>query len=283
MDATAGIYPLSQVEIERGLQRLPPLSASVTKLLELTQRDEVTMERLAHTIAQDPALSVRMLRIANSPFFGLAGEVISISQACVVLGVNAVRNIAVAVGVGSCFNVDGPGADEQRRLWRLAINRAVAAQTLARCCGFNKDTAFTAGTLHDLGKMAMNSCFADAMQELYTYRELHDCDMATAEQAIFGMDHREIGRILAVYWALPELIQQIVSVRLEESNGCLGTLADIVILADAASVAAFSDSPEELITSLPETAVQRLGLDAEALNSWLEDVEANRDTMELLI
>jgi HD-like signal output (HDOD) protein len=226
---------------------------------------------------------VRMLRIANSPFFGLAGEVTSISQACMVLGLNAVRNIAIAVGVGNCFNLDGPDADEQRRLRWLAVTRAVAAQALASRCGLNKETAFTGGILHDLGKMVMNSCFADAMLALHTYQEEHDCDDITAEQAIFGVDYREMGRILAEHWALPELIQQIIAARPEEEGGDPNTLVDIVILADAVSVADNPGSAEEWVTALPEGAVQRLGLEDDVLHAWLSDIETIPDTVELLI
>jgi len=278
MDSVAGAQPLSKDEIEKGLQRLPALSATVTQLLELTQRDDVDVDQVALTVAQDPALSARLLRVANSPFFGLAGEITSINQACMTLGMNTVRNLAVAVGVGSCFN----GGDEQDRLWRLAMEKAIAAQALARCCGHNSETAFTAGMLHDLGKMVMVTCFADAMKKTIAYQSSNGCDLDVAERAVFGMDNRQLGGMLASNWGLPALIRQVITGPNETEENMPEPMVDIVALADLISNGEIHGSPGELYQNLPGKIVVRLGLDCDSVQAWLSDVEANRAMAELL-
>jgi len=282
MDSGAGAQPLSKAEIEQGLQRLPALSATVTQLLELTQQDDVDVDQVALTVAQDPALSARLLRVANSPFFGLAGEITSINQACMTLGMNTVRNLAVAVGVGSCLNSDKDGGDEQGKLWRQAMEKAIASQALARRCGQNSESAFTAGMLHDLGKMVMVTCFSDAMKKSVAYQASNHCDLADAERVFFGMDNRELGGMLASLWGLPALIRQVIAGLSGTEEAEPESMVDIVILADLISSGAVPDSPEELFLSLPDKVVMRLGLDSESVQAWLADVEANRAMADLL-
>ncbi len=279
MGSVAGARPLTKTEIEQGLQRLPALSATVMQLLELTQRNDADVDQVAWTIARDPALSARLLRVANSPFFGLAGEVTSINQACMVLGMNTVRNLAVAVGVGSCFNSDN---DEQRQLWQQAMLKAIAAQTLAQRCGHNSESAFTAGMLHDLGKMVMVACFAETMQETLVYQDVHGCELAEAERMFFGMDQRGIGAMLASHWCLPELIQQVIAGYSEAEEGVPHPMVDIVTLADIISNKTIGLSHEEVFESLPAKVILRLGLDSRAVQSWLGDVGANRAMADLL-
>ncbi len=279
MASVAGAQPLTKTEIEQGLQRLPALSETVMQLLELTQRDNVDVDQVAHTIAQDPSLSARLLRVANSPFFGLAGEVTSINQSCMVLGMNTVRNLAVAVGVGSCFNSDN---DEQRQLWQQAMVKAFAAQSLAHRCGHNSETAFTAGMLHDLGKMVMVACFAETMQKTHAYQDAHGCELAEAELAFFGMDHRGLGAMLASRWCLPELIRQVIASCSETEGGVQHPMVDIVTLANLISNNAAHVSAEKVFQSLPVEVVLRLGLDSTEVQAWLEDVEKNRTMADLL-
>jgi len=280
MEPVAGAQPLNKAEIEKGLQCLPAMSITVTQLLELTQQDGSDVEQVARTVAQDPALSARLLRVANSPFFGLAGEIDSINQACMVLGMNTVRNLAVAVGVGSCFNND---RNEQASLWRLAMEKAVAAQALARRCGQNSEVAFTAGLLRDLGKMVMLSCFAEAMQKTIAYQNAHGCDLNLAEQAIFGMNHRELGGMLAKLWGLPLLIRQVIAGQHEAAEAELQPMLDIVTLVDLLCSGVDMDSADGLFQSLPQALVMRLGLDSESVGAWLKDVEANRSMADLLV
>jgi len=282
METVAGAQPLSKKQIEQGLQRLPALSATVTQLLELTQRDDVDVDQVALTVAQDPALSARLLRVANSPFFGLPGEITSINQACMTLGMNTVRNLAVAVGVGSCFNSDKDGREEQSRLWQQAMEKAIAAQALARCCGHNSETAFTAGMLHDLGKMVMVNCFSDDMKKTIAYQSSNGCELTVAEKTIFGMDNRELGGMLARHWDLPALIRQVITGPNEAEESVTEPMVDIVTLADFISNGSVHDSTEELFLSLPKNIVMRLGLDRESVQAWLSDVEANRAMADLL-
>jgi len=281
MESVAGEQALTQTEIERGLQRLPALSVTVTQLLELTQSDDVDVERVARTVAQDPALSARLLRVANSPFFGLAGEITSINQACMVLGMNTVRNLAVAVGVGSCFSNNKNSRDEQGQLWRQAMEKAVAAQALARRCGQNSETAFTAGMLHDLGKMVMVACFAETRQKTLAYQDSHGCALEVAEQAFFGMNHRELGGVVASQWSLPVLIKQVIAGQREDES-VPHPMVDIVVLADAISNRVIPGSLDKLFQSLPEKSILRLGLDSEAIQAWLDDAESSRAMVDLL-
>lgn len=274
--------PLTRAEIERGLQRLPVMSATVTKVLELTQRDNVDTGLVALTVARDPGLAARLLRLANSPFFGVSGQIGSVKQACVVLGLHTVRNLVAAAGVSACFQATKGGVLDRRRLWRHAMENAIAAQLLARRCGHDSETAFTAGLLHDLGKLVMDACFADALRRLQGDQDLHRCDSVAAEIAVFGMDHGQLGAMVAKRWGLPELIQQAIAGHHEVGEAAPHPIVDIVQLADVVNNESAPETPEQVLHRLPEEAVRRLGLDKTVLQAWLAEFEENRATADML-
>lgn len=269
---------LTPGDIERGLKRLPALSTTVTQVLGLTQQQDVDIGKVSRVLAQDPGLTARILRLANSPFFGLAGQVTSIRQACVVLGNNAVRNLAAAIGIRDCFSMGE--ASRLGPLWRQAMERAIAAQALAQRCHRDGETAFTAGMLHDLGTMVMACCFSDALQQVEAWQGLHHGTRQQAEQAVFGIDHRLLGLRVAQQWALPAVIRQAIAGPDDTQETAPDPIVDIVQLAAALSTAPLPG--EDPLQALPGASVHRLGLDATALRTWLADVEAKRALAELL-
>jgi len=276
MHSAQGSQPLTQAEIERGLQRLPVLSTTVMQVLDLMRRDDVDTTLVASTIARDPVLTARLLRLANSPFFGVAGKIASIKQACVVLGLHTVRNLAAAVSVSSSFQAVKGGTLDRRRLWQHALETAIAAQALARRCGHDSDVAFTAGLLHDLGKLVLDACFADTVQRIQGYQDKHLHDLAEAEKSVLGMDHGQLGAMVAKRWRLPELIQQVIAVHHEAEGDAYHPLVDIVRLADVSSNKPVPDDPEQLGRHFPEESIRRLGLDLATIQAWLAEVETSR-------
>lgn len=280
MGEMTGSLSLTKAEIEKGLKRLPALSSTVSQLLELTQRDDADAGQVSQTVAQDPVLSARLLRVANSPFFGLAGEIISLNQACMVLGMGTVRNLAVSVGMKNSLGSDNQ-SQEQAALWRRATEKAVAAETLARRCRQSSETAFTAGMLDDLGEMVMISCFPDAAEAVKQHTAAPGSDLEAAERAVFGMNHREMGAMLAKLWCLPKLIQQVIAGSADEGDEA-HPIMDVVVLADAILGLDRSAAVEELLQQLPEAAAERRGLDSQLLEKWLVDIDQGQALVEVL-
>jgi len=167
--------------LEQKVQKLPSLSTIVTRLLSLLQREDITMAALTAEINNDQALTVRILCIANSPFYGLSSRVCSLQYANTLLGLRTLQGIITAAGIIGQFP---PGHDQffdRQSFWKHAIGTGIAAQVLARCCGLDVEQAFTAGLLHDIGKVVLAAYFEDDFACVLAWRDEHDCLIREAE------------------------------------------------------------------------------------------------------
>lgn len=223
--------PLTRDEIEKGVGDLPSLPAVVIELLQSLSREDVDADTLAHQISRDQALVAKMLRVANSSFYGLQGKVNSISDAIVVLGLRGVRTLATAAAVTGAFRaIDVPGFDN-RVFWRHSVGIALCARAVARHMRVGEDNAFTVGLLHDIGRLVLASCFPKHLAAVLAYRDENECLLVDAERAVLGIDHGLIGEVLTMRWHFPSLICSVIAHH-HDPDGA-EPLACVVHLADA--------------------------------------------------
>ncbi|MBY0277108.1 HDOD domain-containing protein [Candidatus Binatia bacterium] len=183
---------------------LPSAPHVVSRLVSLGDGDADTSDLLA-TIDRDPALTARILRTANSPFFAQTRSVTSVTRAVVVLGLPMVRNLTLGLTVWDATSTH-LAPQQARRLWEHSLAVAHAAQHFAARtqAGAARD-AFTAGLLHDVGKLVLARQFPDA------YRQVLAQATATPlrpelERAAVGHDHAAVGALLFERWRLPALL-----------------------------------------------------------------------------
>lgn len=267
---------LSRDQLIDRLKQLPPLPPVVSDLIVSFGDDDVNTSQIARQISHDQGLTARVLRVANSPFYGLQSKVGTINDALVVLGFRAVRSMVMALGINGAFRVDQcPGFAAQGYL-RHSIGAALAARSLAPLAGKNADLAFTAALLHDIGQLVLASSFSVQYAVALAYREKHDCPLVVAERDILGLDHAEVGAILAETWRFPESLQQAIAKHHAPAAEVADSLANLVHLADAfAHALGLSKSPNEMVSAIDRTAWERLGLDGKKCARILADVEAN--------
>ena len=187
-------------------ENLPVLSGSIAKLMSLTQSDESHVSKIAKVIKQDIGLTSAILRITNSSAFGLLKTITSIDQAVVLLGFNAVRNIALAVGVVNIF----PPREGifLSKIWQRSLLTGLAARELCSLDGNkNHEDAFTNGLLHDVGLIALYVYDNNLASRLIENMETNGRISLEEEREFIGMDHVEIGGLLAEKWNLPEDIK----------------------------------------------------------------------------
>lgn len=193
---------------------LPSAPHVVSRLVALTDRDADTRELLA-AIERDPALTARILRTANSPFFAQTRNVTSVKRAVVVLGLPMVRNLTLGLTVWDA-TTSHIAARDARRLWEHSLAVATVAQHLAthtRAC--SAADAFTAGLLHDVGKLVLARQFPDAYRPLLVPTPVRS-RLPALERAAVGHDHAEIGALLFERWRLPKLLIEAVARHHEE-------------------------------------------------------------------
>jgi two-component system, cell cycle response regulator len=200
--------------IEKG-KNLPVLSGSIANILSLTDGGESNLSQIADVIKRDISLSAAILRITNSAAFGLLRKVITIDQAVMLLGFKSIRNIALGVGV---FNLFPPQEkDFLSKLWQRSLVTGLAARELCVLFGNKrKEDAFTIGLLHDVGLVAFYEYDKNKASTLLKEIEDNGRMKLTDEKSYLGLDHVEVGRLLAERWKLPEEIIDVMSHHHEE-------------------------------------------------------------------
>lgn len=195
--------------IVNSIDDLPPLPTTLNKVNELAQDPNSSISDLVEAISLDQAMVARILKICNSPFYGLNREITSISHAAAYLGFGTIQGIATGYGVSGMFEKGAQGYQlDQGELWRHSVACAITSRLIAdEKSPELRDTAFTAGLLHDIGKLILSKYVS---QDAATIRDLvkqEEISFNDAERRILGLDHTEIGTKVAVKWKLARSLQ----------------------------------------------------------------------------
>ncbi len=189
---------------------LPPVAAKVLQLLE---NEDTDIREIAEIIEADPSLTLKLLRVANSPLYAMRQNVTSIRQAIVTLGLNRLTNIVLGVSIFSRFLMKSKkeSASIMDKFWWHSSSTGILAKTLTKKIGKNyKEMEFIGGLLHDIGKLAMLQFdinkYAQVIEKIER-EQIMDCE---AEIEIFGVDHLEVGEHIAKLWKLPDELVDII-------------------------------------------------------------------------
>ena len=182
-------------------------------IIELVEDPSSTAKELHELIASDPALCTRALKVVNSAFYGLPRQIGSINRAISLLGLSAVKNIAISASMARLFQGGSlcPGFDA-RELWQHSLATATSCQMLTERSGIkSKDEAFLAGLIHDIGLVVEMHHDREGLTEVVKRIELDQNgipskDMLLCEQDVLGVDHQAFGRALCESWKFPRTL-----------------------------------------------------------------------------
>jgi putative nucleotidyltransferase with HDIG domain len=187
---------------------LPELPQVASKILQLINDPETSASDLAQVISTDQALTARVLRLCNSAYYGMSRKVTTVNEGVTILGFSAIKSlvlIATAYGTVS-QSLIGYGM-KPGELWTHSLSCAEHARQIAAKVGYAEpDEAFTAGLLHDIGKIVLNQ---HALPEIYRANNLcmgQQIPVHEAETQVLGFSHAEIGAKLAERWNLPPVL-----------------------------------------------------------------------------
>ncbi len=195
----------------REISHIATLPEITLKIISLVEDPTSTAQELHKVIANDPALCSRILKVVNSAFYGLPGQIGSINRAIVLLGLNAVKNIAIAASLARLFRGGAltPNFDA-KNLWQHSISTAAACKMIAGSMKLGlADEAFLAGLIHDIGLIVEIQYDRNKMIEVIAATMPQGCaapqrDMLTVEQEVFGASHQEFGLALCEKWKFPK-------------------------------------------------------------------------------
>jgi HD-like signal output (HDOD) protein len=176
------------------------------KIIEVVENPKSTARELHEVIKRDPALSAKVLKVVNSAFYGLPGQIASVDRAIVLLGLSAVKNIAIASSIARLFKGGTIGGTfTAKDLWKHSVAVAVAAKLLAKAGGAvaGGDEVFLAGLIHDLGIMIERQAFAPQLTEIIERCIAGEGSFIELETRIIGADHQALGDGLTTKWRFP--------------------------------------------------------------------------------
>lgn len=219
------------------ISHIATLPEVTMKIIKLVEDPDSTAQDLNNVISNDPALGARILKVVNSAFYGLPGQIGSINRAIVLLGLNAVKNIAIAASLAKLFRGGKIAANfDARDLWQNAIASACATRLLAEKVSLGlPDEAFLSGLIHDIGIMveiqARRSQFVEVLQKL---DENPGMSLLDAETAVLGANHEQFGQGLCKLWKFPQNFQYVTGFHHRPMELAEGqrALAGLVFVAD---------------------------------------------------
>jgi putative nucleotidyltransferase with HDIG domain len=262
------------------INNLPSLPAIVTKLLEVVNSPETSADDVTRLIEKDPALTSKFIRLANSAFYGMPRAVSSVSSSVVILGFNVIRSVVLSASVMKMFTDKNTKTIDRDLFWKHSIATALAAKEIVRhLMGFklfDPESAFCAGILHDIGKLIFDEYVHSDYQATCEYAKSNKSALLDAESRTLGINHAEIGSILADKWALPlDLENAIVHHHAPALAGEHVEPVAIVHAADAIAHAIGADLWEgETHTTLWKEGLELLHID-DAAHERIKEASAN--------
>ena len=193
--------------IKEILDRAPEiltLPSIINEIMDVISRKNSSATDLTNIIESDPALTTRILTVANSAYYGFVKKISTISHAVVVLGFKEIQNIALGMSVLQMFNRKGSEFSEQ--LWRHSFSVGVGTRMIAQYLNLKIDGKyFVGGLLHDVGKIFISQYMADTFSKLLDAIEEdgNNYSYHAVEERIFGITHAEVGEILLNSWMFP--------------------------------------------------------------------------------
>lgn len=230
---------LSIKDILKKVDELPALSHVTFKVLKLTNNPKTSVTDLADTITQDQVLTIKVLRMANSAYYGYTRKIFSINEAVIILGFSAVRNLVLAASVNKVMTKEFDGYYLSKgELWKHSMATAIIARALAKKVEPNlSDQAFMAGLLHDIGKIILDTYMKNLFQQVIEKVNTEHIPFMDAERLIIGFDHAEVGSQIGEKWNLPEELVESIAKHHNPSEAKINPkLTGLIHVADALSM-----------------------------------------------
>lgn len=244
---------------------LPSAPKVVRQLIETFAQEDVDMLYAASLIEDDPVLTAKLLKTANSAFFGLHRSVTNAKDAINVMGLIKVRALVIAASLGEGFHsVAGVNLDQ---FWRYSLNSANLSRYIALPIKIDESTAFTAGLVHGIGELMMHAAMPEAMLDLNRSIPMLDLKRARAQKGVFGYSYADVGAALAKEWRFPKkMIDAIQHQAAPFENDVYEPIAGVIHVASwRARAQELELNSQGIINSYPDPVGLVLGIDPDSV------------------
>lgn len=280
------------VERVRRAENLPSLPSVAIEVLRLTRDENISIADLGAVIQNDPALTAKILKLINSPLFGMPRRVTSVSQAMNLLGWRSVRVMALSFSLVDVMKSERGSGFDYEHYWRLSLTTAVAGRMLAKAAGSRLgEEAFIGGLLSEIGRIAAARCAPEMYGPVLARRSEKRVPFERLERELLGVTHAELGQALLSEWGLPKSLCAAVGSHhgdgLDKLAGEDAELARIVRSAALIAGMFCGESPAGEIDAVRQECRASLAVGEEALENALaalgEQVRATAALMSVQI
>ena len=200
--------------LDKVLQRvgdLPAMPEVVAEAVDQMSQPDVDMAEIAQTIGRDPALTAKLLKVANSPYYGMRQVVGSLKLAMVILGAREIRNILIGVTMMDTFDDDRTAAITRGNFWDHSFRVAALSKRISEHYKLRfQGEDFIAGLLHDIGKLVLYRQLPREYAPIFQQASSSEAEIESMENVAFGFDHSDAGGAIARVWNLPETLRDAV-------------------------------------------------------------------------
>lgn len=269
------------------IERMPPLPDVAVQVLSIVSDPEYSLDGLVAIVRTDPTLTARILKTCNSSLYSLSREVNSVSEAVSFLGTRNLVKIVVATCTSPYFNRSGTSAYlSPKEIWHHSIACGITCQILAERSGLDEaSTAFTAGILHNIGKIAISQFMASYVPNLEAVEITEDGDFLAFERSFCSMDHAVAGSLVLDRWLLPIQLRRAIRnhhdeilIAADPELTAIVHISDILCLQEGIGVARSG-----LEYEISPVAMQRLGMSDKSLEMTRERMQKELERSEELI
>lgn len=214
-DANTSGAPQLPPDLQKALSKVTELGSLpeiTTRIVEIVENPKSTAHDMHEIVRSDPALASKVLKVVNSAFYGLPSQISSLDRAIVMLGLSAVKNIALAASLSRLFR---PGAlsdrFQVRDLWTHCMSVGVCTKMIAEASFGQAEEAFVGGLVHDVGLLVEYQVFPDKLKEVANRCEANPQSFLKAEREIVGADHTVFGATIAGRWKFPASLRNAIT------------------------------------------------------------------------
>jgi putative nucleotidyltransferase with HDIG domain len=257
----------------KSIIQLPALPAVAMEVVELVDNPKTSASKLGKVISSDQALTAKVLKIANSPFYGFPKKISTIDFAIIVLGFDALKEIVISISLVSSLQKKSDNFFDAKTFWDHSISTGVVARRLARDLGYRiSGEVFVGGLLHDMGVSVLHRYFNSEFSRIIEITRETDLNILEAEESVMGVTHGEVGGWLAERWNLPEHLAEAIAFHHVPAKAQINP--DLVALVHCADIMSLQITRQQIDwdkgIEFDPAALERLRLnDPDVLNGYM--------------
>lgn len=258
------------------VDKMPAFPKSVQQIIELTSDLKSSGAQIVAVIESDPVMMFKILKVINSPFYGLPNKINSIQRAVVYLGLNTIKNLALSIATIGVLNPHNKAGLNTHDFLVHSLTTAAICKKLATNLAIplaESSDYFLAGLLHDFGKIVFAEFQADNFQKALQKSAEHQLPLHQCETEFIGMDHSQIGALLATRWSFDPLLTDVI--RRHHALNPRSPLGQCLFAANQISKKMhFGDSGNPVTEELPDVVAELFGKNLTELTESLDDLAA---------